>query len=183
MSAALQPEKVVFGQSMEGLWRALDPATPAERAAFAKAGVTEPRNWQAGYALPAYMGIVEACASSRFGALEPQARFTAVGRLFFAGYEKTMVGQALMAMLRVLGPRRTLLRLTRNFRSANNFSEGEVEEKAPNHHVVRVKHVVYPGFYQGLIESGCERAGAKELVVALISFSPSGVATYEVRWR
>lgn len=176
-------QKVVFGQSMEGLWRALEPANAAERAAFAKAGVTEGRGWQAAYPLEAYLGILDACASSRFGALEPLARFTAVGRLFFDGYEKTMVGQALMAMLRVLGPRRTLLRLTRNLRSANNFSEAEVEEKAPNHHVVKVKHVAYPGFYKGLLESGCEHAGAKELQVSLLRMSQEHVATYEVRWR
>ena len=32
-------EKVVFAQSMEGLYRALEPHTPQERAAFLKAGV------------------------------------------------------------------------------------------------------------------------------------------------
>ena len=54
--------------------------------------------------------------------------------MFWSGYEKTLVGSALTAMLRVLGPKRTLERMTRNFRTANNYTEVTVEalaEKEP----------------------------------------------------
>lgn len=173
-------EKVVFGNSMEGLWRALEPHTPEEKEAFTRAGVTG-KAFSAAYALPEYLAILDACARSRFAGQVPLEQYTSVGRLFFGGYEKTLVGQALMTVLRVIGPRRTLERMTRNFRTANNFSEVEVESLAPNHHRVRFKHVTHPGFYRGIMLSGIQRAGAKDAAVEF--FGQEGhVATYEVRW-
>ncbi len=172
-------ERVVFGPSMEGLHRALQPPTPEEQAAFARAKVADGR-FDPAYPLDVYLSILDACASSRFGACEPLERYTRVGRLFWAGYEKTLVGSALTGLMRVLGPRRTLERMTRNFRTANNYTEIEVERLAPNHHLVRVNYVARTGFYLGIIESGCLRAGAKDLSVVVLEAHESPV--YEVKW-
>ena len=73
-----------------------------------------------------------------------------------------MVGTALIGLLRVLGPRRTLERTTRNIRSANNYTEATLEAVAPNHYRVRVNYVVRPGFYAGIIEQCCRAGGAKD---------------------
>jgi uncharacterized protein (TIGR02265 family) len=173
-------QRVVFGNSMEGLWRALEPHTREEAEAFRKAGVNG-RSFLPAYPVEDYLRVMESCAASRFGGQPPLEQYTSVGRLFFSGYEKTLVGQALMAMLKVLGPRRTLERMTRNFRTANNYSEAEVEAVGPNHHRVRLKHVKHPGFYRGLILSGVERAGARSASVE-VSAQDGDVVTYEVRW-
>ncbi len=173
-------ERVVFGTSMEGIHRALTPPTPQEKAAFVKAGVVDGR-FASAYPLDQYMEILDACANSRFADAEPLERYTRVGRLFWAGYEKTLVGAALTALLRVLGPRRTLDRMTRNFRTANNYTECSVETLAPNHHFVRVNYVARPGFYLGIIESGCVRAGAKDLSVTFVE-STNESPVFEVKW-
>lgn len=176
----MSAEKVVFGQSMEGIYRALTPHTPQERAAFLKAGVTKD-HFDAAYPLQSWMEILDACAASRFASLDEQARFVEVGRLFFSGFQKTLIGSALMAMLKILGPRRTLERLTRNFRTANNFTEGTLETLAPNHHLVRINYTARPGFYLGLIESGCLHAGARELSVKVLE-TKELATVYEVKW-
>jgi uncharacterized protein (TIGR02265 family) len=173
-------EQLVFSSSMEGMWRALQPPTPLEAAAFARAGITG-KSFQAAYPLVQYTDLLDACGESRFGHLAPLEKFAEVGRLFMKGYEKTLIGQALMAVLRVLGPRRTLERMTRNFRTANNYTEVTVESFAPNHHKVRVTHVTRPGLFVGLLESGCSIAGAKGLSVTLLEHQAQ-VALYEVKW-
>ena len=173
-------ERVVFGTSMEGLHRALSPPTPAENAAFLKAGVTGAK-FDSAYPLALYTDILDACAASRFAGKEPLERFTEVGRLFWSGYEKTLVGQALIAVLKVLGPRRMLDRMTRNFRTANNYTEVTVEAISPSQHVVRITHVTRPGLFVGLLEKGLTYAGAKELSVKLIEHHDK-VARYDVRW-
>lgn len=175
-----ESERVVFLSSMEGLHRALSPPTPAETAAFLKAGVNG-KTFAPAYALQAYTDILDACGASRFPDAAPLERFRQVGRLFFSGYEKTLVGSALVAMLRLLGPRRTLERMTRNFRTANNYTEVTVEALGAAHHLVRVNYVVRPGFYLGIIEAGCERAGAKDLSVTLVSQDGES-PVYEVKW-
>lgn len=174
-------DKVVFGNSMEGLWRALEPHTPAEAEAFKRAGVTGGKGFQPAYPLPVYLAILDACAQGRFAGQDALEQYTRVGRLFFGGYEKTLVGQALMAVMRVIGPRRTLERMTRNFRTANNFTEAEAESLTATHHRLVMKHVTYPGFYRGILLSGIERAGARDAVVEFLG-REGHVATYEVRW-
>jgi uncharacterized protein (TIGR02265 family) len=137
-------EKVVFSQSMEGLYRALTPFTPQERAAFLKAGVRNDQNFAAGYPVQVWLDLLDACAASRFAHLPELERFTEVGRLFFLGFEKTLMGSALMGLLKVIGPRRTLDRLTRNFRTANSFTVGTLESLAPNHHRVHINFTARP---------------------------------------
>jgi uncharacterized protein (TIGR02265 family) len=173
-------QQIVFSSSMEGMWRALQPPTPLEAEAFARAGVNG-KDFQAAYPLVQYTDLLDACGTSRFAHLAPLERFTEVGRLFMKGYEKTFIGQALIAMLRVLGPKRTLQRMTRNFRTANNYTEVEVEPLGATHYRVRVTHVTRPGLFVGLLEAGCTYAGAKNLSVTLISHADQ-VAVYEVKW-
>lgn len=177
----MSEERVVFAQSMEGLWRALDPLTAQERAAFLKAGVKKPGDFLPAYPLLQYIEILDACAASRFASLNELERYTEVGRLFFSGFERTLIGAAMVTMLKVLGPKRTLDRMTRNFRTANNFTDGLVESLAPNHHYVRINYTLRPGFYLGLLDSGCRRAGAQGLTTKLLQ-SKDFASTYELRW-
>ncbi|MGV3624678.1 MAG: DUF2378 family protein [Archangium sp.] len=173
-------QQVVFASSMEGMWRALQPPTLPEAAAFKRAGI-DGKKFQAAYPLAQYTDLLDACGSSRFAHLEPLQRFTEVGRLFMVGYEKTLVGQALLAVLKVLGPRRMLDRMTRNFRTANNYTEVTVETVSPTQHVVRITHVARPGLFIGLLEAGLTYAGAKDATVKLVDHHDK-VARYEVRW-
>ena len=172
--------KVVFAQSMEGLYRALSPHTPEEKAAFLRAGV-KGDHFAAGYSIETWLELLDACASSRFAHLPELERYAAVGRLFFLGFEKTLMGSALLALLKVIGPRRMLDRLTRNFRSANNFTVGTLTSLAPNHHRLHINFTARPGFYLGVIESGCQRSGAQGLSVVALETTDRGT-TYEVKW-
>ncbi len=173
-------ERVVFGTSMEGLWRALQPCTAAELAAFSRAGVKGER-FDAAYPLDVYSAILDACAQSRYAGLDELERFTRVGRLFIDGYANTLVGQALLGLLRVLGPRRALERTTRNIRTANNYTEATMESVSPVHHMVRVNYVARTGFYRGILETMCARAGAREVQVRVVEERGES-RVYEVKW-
>lgn len=179
--AVLPSERVVFGSSMEGLYRALQPLTAQERAAFLKAGVTGEK-WAAAYPLQAYVDIQNACAASRFAHLPEDERYFEIGRLFMAGFEKTLMGSAMLAVLKLIGPRRALDRLTRSMRSANNFSEGTFESLAPNHHRITINFTIRPGFYRGVLVASLERAGAKELSISTAA-TKDMVTTYDVTWK
>lgn len=174
-------QKVVFGSSVEALWRALEPFTEAETKAFAALGVRDGRRFDAAYPLVPYMAVLTAAAKGRFSHLEGDAAYVQVGHLYIQGFTRTFVGQALAAMLRIIGPRRTLERMTRNLRSANNYTETQLETLAPNHHLLRINEVAFPGFYQGVLEATCTNAGAKQLSVRCASYE-AGALTLELRW-
>jgi uncharacterized protein (TIGR02265 family) len=91
------------------------------------------------------------------------------------------MGSALLALLKVIGPRRMLERLTRNFRAANNFTVGTLTSLAPNHHRLHINFTARPGFYLGVIESGCQRSGAIGLSVTALETKDEGT-TYDVKW-
>jgi uncharacterized protein (TIGR02265 family) len=174
-------EKVVFSQSMEGLYRALSPHTPAERAAFLAAGVKDDTKFAPAYPVDLHIAILDACAASRFAHLPELERYTEVGKLFFTGFQKTLIGSAMLAMLKILGPRRTLDRLTRNFRTANNFSEGTLTTLTPTHHHVHINFTKRPGFYLGLLYSGCLHAGAKDLKITVVE-TKDFATTYDIQF-
>jgi uncharacterized protein (TIGR02265 family) len=173
-------DKVVFGPSLEALWRAMDPLTAAEAQAFKDAGVVGGR-FDAAYPLAPYLKILEASATSRFGHLQEQDAYVQVGHLFVEGFTRTVIGQALMGIMRLLGPRRTMQRLTRNFRAANNYTEVSVTTLRDNHHQIAVNFVEKPGFYIGVLERTLAHAGAKNAEVTMIAYVDRS-PTFEVRW-
>lgn len=173
--------KVVFAQSMEGLYRALQPLQPLEQTAFLKAGVKGDGKFAAAYPLELYMDVMKA-ASARFPELEHDARYREVGKLFIGGFTATLMGSAMLGLLKVLGPRRALDRLTRSFRAANNFTGGSFTSLAPNHHRVVVDYTLQPGFYWGLLEETLRRVGARDLVIT-IHEKRELTTTYDVSWK
>lgn len=173
-------DKVVFGPSVEALWRAMQPMTPAELEAFRAAGVVDGR-FDAAYALEPYMKILAACATSRYGHLPLEEAYIKVGHLFAEGFGRTMIGQALIGVMKLVGPRRTLQRMTRNFRAANNYTDVQLVTVEDNLHRIKVNYVAQPGFYMGIIQRTCENAGAKNVQVTMVDYVDQS-PTFEVRW-
>jgi uncharacterized protein (TIGR02265 family) len=160
----------------------LSPPNPVERAAFLKAGVTGAAPWRSAYPRADFVAILEASATSRFGALPPEQRMAAIGRLSFDRFDSSRIGRAMLGVFRVLGPRRAIGRLARSFRNVNNFTEVAVEEVSPTHARVVMRQVIFEGFYLGIIQAGLERAGAVNGVVKVASISPERTVVYDVTW-
>jgi len=64
-------------------------------------------------------------------ALERDEALERLGEDFFRGFSSTLIGQALKAMMRVIGTRRSLQRMERNFRTGNNYMETRSPRSAP----------------------------------------------------
>lgn len=122
-----------------------------------------------------------AAAASRFPQLPEFERYSQLGRLFMHGYARTSVGSALLSLLRVVGPERAVQRMTRNFRTANDFTEVEVLPLASTGALLRVRHVERPGFVHGVLAAALEATEAAKLSVNFIS-NEGSAATFEVRW-
>ena len=176
-------ERVVFGHSVEALLRTLDESTRARLTPeLTKLGFGAGKALQTAYSLDTYIALLDLFAQSLFAGMERDAAFVEVGRTFMRGYSNTMMGRALMALMRVAGPRRALERITRNFRTANSFSEVFSERVSESCYRVRCSYVLRPGFYQGIIGTGLEIAGAQGVTVALESAEPDHRVVYLAAW-
>src|SRR5947209_2181968 len=123
--------KVVFGPSVEALLRAFGPPfDPRALAALKSLGV-DPERPMAAYPLELYMQMLAALVNVHFPGMAEDAQYFEMGRAFIRGFERTLIGRAQLGVLRLIGPRRTLERLTRSFRAANNYALAELQVLEP----------------------------------------------------
>lgn len=183
MTTSSPSERVVFSNSFEGLLRAMGPnPSPEVLAAFRDHGVDIGRPLATAYPLSAYVGTLERLTRLRFGDAPAGEAYFAMGQAFLEGYGTTLMGKALLGMLRVLGPKRVLMTSTRNFRTANNYTETRVTELGDRHFQLWMYPVKYEGFYRGILTAGLRIAGAADVAVTVTSQQGEEV-TYDIRWR
>lgn len=172
----------MFSQAVDGLVRALRPKlTEAAKDELRTLGIDLRKPLEPAYPLTVWMQVI------RYGAGliapdRPEAeQMEELGRRFIDGYEETMMGKALLATMRLLGPRRGLERMSRNFRTGNNYTETRLEAKSESAYELWLSAVRVPTFYRGMLLAGVGRTNAKNLDVQLLNHDEAG-ATFSVTW-
>ena len=175
-------EKLIFAQTFEGLLRSLGGnLTPQLSAGLRQRGLDLSVSLRPAYPLRVWIEVLSFVARELHPGLAPDTAVAAVGRTFMDGYGETMVGRAMMAMMRLIGPRRTLERVTRQFRTGNNFSETKLSLVGATEYHLWVNEVQLAGWYVGILSRGLELAGGKEVKVELLQRDAGG-GTFRVRW-
>jgi uncharacterized protein (TIGR02265 family) len=83
-----------------------------------------------------------------------------LGLSFVRGWKNTAIGAAASAVLRLIGPARTLTRLDRAFRTSDNFTKAETELISSNEALISINEVHgYPSFWTGILQGGLEMLG------------------------
>ena len=175
---------VVFGSSVEALARVIGPKlTPELKAQFAALGFDLARPDPA-YPYEAWVKALELTLRELYpGESEERATYL-LGRALFDSYGTTMIGRALMQMLKVLGPRRALHRMARNLRTTNNYSDTRLTEHGDRHAELWINKARFPEYFRGLISEGLEFTGAREVQVTVKARGapPDESIVFEVRW-
>lgn len=178
-------EQLVFAQTVEGLFvRGLAAAmTPALKTRLREAGLDLDRPLAVGYRAADFTRWVRLASESLYPEVPAEEALRRIGRHFFDGYMDTLMGKALAPVMRVLGPRRTLQRMERNFRSGSNYVEVRTEVAGPAEVLLHFNEVHgIPGYYAGIIEHGAALTGAKDTTVDVLPAPAPGCAL-RVRWR
>jgi uncharacterized protein (TIGR02265 family) len=106
-----------------------------------------------------------------------------LGEVYVEGFRQTMLGRAVLSLLRVLGPRRTIARATQNFRAGNNYTETRITELGPTQFDVWMNEVGdFPEFTAGIIQAGVRMSGAKDLRVEPFGYD-GHACTYRITWK
>ncbi|RKH48588.1 DUF2378 family protein [Corallococcus llansteffanensis] len=176
------PERLVFQQSFEGLIRALgdrmdEPCVKQLR----DAGIDPRGKLSVAYPLDVWVEALKLAASVLAPSETLEDGAEVVGRRFLEGYGATLIGSALLAGVRLLGPHRMLDRMTRNLRTGTNYLEARLEQTGPTRYVLTCRPVVVAGFYRGLFAAGLEMSGTKRPSVVLMR-SAGDAAVYELSW-
>ncbi len=177
-------ERLVFQNTVEGLFaRGLaGRVTPTLKEQLRQVGLDLDRPLLPAYPVETWSRCVALTARVLHpGEPEPEA-LGRVGERMVDGYLETTMGRAMFGVLRLLGPQRTLGRMQKNLRSANNYTEVRLTEVSPREADLWMNE---PGplryFMKGVLLAGLRGAGTPDVRVELRHFDDASV-TYRVSW-
>lgn len=158
-------ERIEFEQAVDGLFRgALDAySDPALVELLRQHGLDLTQKLKPAYPAPDFYRWVRLAARHRFPDVSEAEAVRQVGKLAVRrGLQSTVIGRAVLVSLKLLGIRRSLLKIGRSFRNGNNYIEATVEELAPTSLAIRLGPLVGPKEYvEGVLEEGPLVLGAK----------------------
>ena len=176
-------EPLAYSSMVEGLKRALgDKVDEAAHLKFEALGIPMRGKPSPTYPRDAWMRVALYAGELLNPSLKPEAQRVALGRRFVRGYMDTIVGKALVAAMRVLGPKRALMRLEKSFRTGNNYSRCVFRE-TPEAIELDILNAPYPEWYEGMVLESLEVTGAKRIVVEAVRYQPPEITTYRVRFE
>lgn len=178
-------ERLVFSQTVEGLFqRALKRQLTErlERRLANEAGIDLGRPLQPGYPLQAWEKAIAIAAEALHPGVDEATAFERLGAALTQGYFDTVIGSALAAMLRLIGPSRAIRRIERSLRSGNNYSQTRLVERAPRHYELHANETGrLRDNLRGVVRRGMEVAGAKNVRCVVLRFDEAG-AVYDISW-
>ncbi|MDP3231653.1 MAG: DUF2378 family protein [Myxococcales bacterium] len=174
---------VVFGNSVESLVRVLGPALDEKvRQKFLALGIDLFKPNPA-YPYELWVEALQLAMDLLWPGVARDVATWRMGRAIFESYGQTVMGKALMALVKVLGPKRALDRMSRNLRTTNNYSETRLTEVGPNRYELWVNRVAFPHYFRGLLEAGLEFGGATEVKVEVGSVSATEGVAFNLSWK
>ncbi|MCP3142752.1 DUF2378 family protein [Pyxidicoccus xibeiensis] len=179
-----EEQKVVFAHTVEGLFvQALsDKLTGSAKERLKAAGLDLGRAFAPAYPEAQFHSWVRIAAEEVFPSLSADEALQKVGESLVTGYEKTLMGKAVMATVRLLGPKRMLERTTHNFRSATNYLETKLNHLEGNTFEMSINETSgVPRYFGGIMLQALRVAGAKDGRVAIVRQDGSA-CTYRIQW-
>lgn len=176
-------DKVVFNHTIEGLFvKALGARwSPKAKTRLREAGLDLDKPLLPAYPFEVWMTVLRVASEELFPGEPVDSAMRKLGESFMDGYQTTLLGRAVLGMMTVLGPKRTLLRSTQNFRSGNNYTETRVTEVSPSAMDLWMNEVgPYPTFTAGIMLAALKAAGAKPQVE--VRDHDGHACTYRVSW-
>ncbi|MBK7862413.1 MAG: DUF2378 family protein [Archangiaceae bacterium] len=176
-------ERLWFQQAIEGLFvRGVGEAmTPTLRARLVALGI-DTAALRPGYDADVVTRAIRLTAAELFPGRSEGEALREMGALFMRGYVETLLGKAMIQLMRVVGPRRSLERMQRNFRTGSNYIETRFTSLGQGKVELWFNDVSdIPDYFAGVMIAGDQMANAPNIRV---SFTRGGAAscTFLVEW-
>ena len=177
-------EWVVFGHTFAAVVERLPPGTltPKVKAELQAVGFDPDRKQLVAYPQDVWVKFTYILSRALFPHLEEAQAHRRFGERLIEGYAQTTMGKAVMALLRIIGPRRGLTRTAKSFRSGNNYFETRFEEVGPNTFHWWVNETgTHPQMLAGMVSAAMKDMGVAAPLVEHLD-TPGPGRTYRVGW-
>jgi uncharacterized protein (TIGR02265 family) len=178
-------ERLIFPSAIEALvTHALrGQVSPRLRGLLRAEGIDLDRPLRPAYPTGPWMRCLKHIVADVFPELPLEEGFRALGGRTLDGYRETMFGRALLASMRLFGPRRMIGRLPKDIRAADNYTNVVVTEVEPTHFELWFNwENETPGYIEGLFTALMLACGAKDPQVSLVS-TTGAETVYRIRWE
>ena len=165
-------QRRVYGTWFEGLLvRALAKRlTPELISDLRTAGIDLSRPLEQHYAAAVRLETIRLLRKHLFTDQSDEYACHALGRAAVEGFLQTLAGQALVLVLRLLGPRALMKRAGALMSTASNYISADAIERAPFHWEVRLEGAdLPPAYWAGMLMAGLEVCSARNAHVAPVS--------------
>lgn len=178
----MSAERYVFPSSVDGLLKGLGPRATPELKQHLKARGLDVDKLPPAIPVATWSPHLIAIAVFTWPNVAQDEAMRLLGLNFIRGWKDTLMGSAVAALLRVVGPARTLARLDRAFRTSDNFTRAETTLLDANTALITVNEVQgVPTYWIGILQGGLEVLGREgEVTIERVTL-PS--ATLRVTWR
>lgn len=187
-------EAVIFSSAVEGFVKSLGGKFPIHlREEFTKLGINLDQPAPA-YTLDVWERAMRLVAQDLHADEPENERYRIMGRDFIKGYIQTAFGKAALAFTRLIGPRRTLHRMSHNFRSAANYIGCEAKDLGPRHVELRTwmlpeylpawrnRPTFFVHYRRGVLEELMALQNVAATVDILSYRAEDQVAVYAITW-
>lgn len=150
--------KLIFSGAVESLLKVMNGHISQEtKALLAKMRMGPPHKLEPAYPAEDWARAVKLISADLFPASDPDTQHRQLGKATVMHFADGFMGKAMFGAAKIMGAKRSLERMTRNFRTGANFIETRftvVDEKTQELWMNDVSDV--PGFYAGLIGAGAD---------------------------
>ena len=176
--------RIIFGNTFSGLYQEVRAGLSPEAhdRLLREAGVDFRRALLPAYPAATFARVVQVMGEELYPDVPRDEALRRMGRRVLKGYLGTFIGRSVVTVARLVGVRRTLRQMTKNFRSSDNFTVAEVEEDGPGAMRVWLNDALgMPAYYAGFFEVVVEGSGGK-VVRVLVERSEPPAVTLRVEW-
>lgn len=175
----MSDDHVVFASAVEAMGKIL-AVSPATYETATKLGFNFKKP-ETAYQRKTWEQLLPLASQGLFPKVSRAEALRSLGRLTVEHYGTGLVGSALFALLKLIGPMRAIHRTRRNFRTSNNYTECRITERSPREVLLWMNEIEFSDYTAGVLEAGIAAAGAKNVRVALQGVEGDGT-NFLVTW-
>lgn len=183
MSQQSPPQQLWFDVVFEGIFiKGMgSKMTPELKADLLALGINLDRLGPA-YPVPIARKALQAAHRRLYPQLSEADAFRELGVSSVKGYLDTFVGKALLGVVKLIGVKRSLMRLHLTLSGGNNYLHSAPQVVGPTCIEITLNDVSdMPTFWEGILFGGAQVAHAKNLRMSLVPKEPPSWA-YRVEW-
>jgi uncharacterized protein (TIGR02265 family) len=178
------PEKLIFDHTVESLLRTLErPISPEQIKGLDALGIDLSKPLLPAYPLEVYTALIGFIGRQRWPGLPQEEADFEVGRTFIEAYTtQSVMGKAVKGLIRVIGPHRAIERMSRTFRTANNYTETRLQRLGPTSYELWFNFALRAGYFRGMLHATLAVCGVKQIEVKTVA-SQGPEVTFHVSWQ